>query len=77
MANLPAIKNYESGPKAIKEICPNKYFQCFAEDYKKSNQCKSESSKSSCFSLCSEKKLKVGTGFCAYQKKEESSMDLE
>jgi hypothetical protein len=74
---LPGIKAYENGPKAIKDICPNKYFQNFTEEYKKSNQCKSESSKSSCISISSEKKVKVGTGFCAYQKKEESSMDLE
>lgn len=26
VANLPAIKAYENGPKAIKDICPNKYF---------------------------------------------------
>ncbi len=26
VANLPAIKAYENGPKVIKNICPNKYF---------------------------------------------------
>lgn len=36
VSNLPAISEYENSLKAIKEICPNKYFQCFAEEYKKS-----------------------------------------
>ena len=41
VSNLAAVKNYESGPKVIKECCPNRYFENFAEEYKKSKECKS------------------------------------
>ena len=35
IANLPAIKSYENSSRVIKECCPNKYFQDFAEEFKK------------------------------------------
>jgi len=77
VGNLDAVKNYETSSRAIKECCPNKYFKDFSEEYKKSNQCRSESSKSSCFSISMcEKKNNQGAGFCKYEKKDES-MDIE
>lgn len=75
VANLPAVRNYENSKNALKECCPNKYFQNFAEEYKKTN--KTEAHKSPCFSICSEGKSgNTKFGFCRYQKKEDG-MDLE
>ena len=50
VSKLPAVINYENSQNATKECCPNKYFQNFAEEYKKTNA--PEAPKSPCFSIC-------------------------
>lgn len=72
VANLPVVRNYENSQKAIKECCPSKYFQNFAQEYKKTN---APEAKSPCFFICENKQNNSKSGFCRYQKKE-NGMDL-
>ena len=76
VSNLPAVRNYENRQDSIKECCPNRYFQNFAQEYKKTN---APETKSAGFSICENKSNNSKFGFCRYQKKEDKDdgMDLE